>query len=140
MKILIIEDHGIIATNLSEYLIQLGHDVTIAYSIIEASIQIETIKYDLFIIDLNLPAEGLTKSEIEESLHGVLTGWIWIKNYLLKRNISLKERVIILSEYVNVLKKHFLAQDLNGICMISKRSDRMIEIILEQIEKITNAI
>jgi len=55
MEILLLEDDELLNESLAEYLSQNGYNVTIAYSIEEASEITFHKKFDLYLIDINLP-------------------------------------------------------------------------------------
>ncbi|MBN1155017.1 response regulator [candidate division KSB1 bacterium] len=120
MNILYLEDRGSVSFYISEFLEHKGHTVYPAFSIMEARSIIEEHKIDVIILDLNLNPDGLKEEEIEKTLNGIITGWIWFNNYVLSKNPKMKDNVIILSEYLNVLEEAY-GNETSDIKKIAKR-------------------
>jgi len=104
MKILILDDKHYTLHNIAELLEEDGYEVIMCASVFSANEQYkihgDTIK--CIIADLNLPCTGLTKDEIAETKGGMLTGWIWLKNYVFN-DVDSNMSFIILSDYIDVL-------------------------------------
>lgn len=68
------------------------------------------------IVDLSMPPDGLTAAEKEESHGGMLTGWLWLRNYVLPIvPAGFRQRVIICSQYVRDFEKLVPADEYRGI-------------------------
>jgi len=69
--------------------------------------------------------EGLSGQERVETKGGLFTGWVWLRNYVLAKDASMKGRTIILSSYWDQLARklhdeaptHFL----DGLTIVRKR-------------------
>lgn len=114
MNVLILEDRGSVAENLKNSLELEGCKVFNAPNVWAATEIWDENRIDCIILDLNMSPEGMTEEQIEETELGLLTGWIWLRDHVLKSHPDMKERTIIYSEYT-----HFL-EDL-------KRADKMLQ-------------
>ena len=87
MKILILENQGSISLLLKAHLTQEGHEVYNAFNVNDARSYWESKekKIDCIIVDLNMVPAGLTPAEAQATENGLITGWIWLKNYIFER-------------------------------------------------------
>jgi CheY-like chemotaxis protein len=102
-------------------LTELGHKVFSAYSVSDANSYLDEEKIDCIIVDLNMPTNGLSQGEVELTNDGLLTGWIWLHEYVLKEKPNMKERTIIYTEYMSELRAKISNNELEGILIISKK-------------------
>jgi len=128
-NILVIEDNGHIFHNIENELIDCGYSVLCAYQISDAIDILECEKISFIITDLEIPLTGLTKEEICETFHGILSGWVFLKNYAFKIDKELRNRAIIFSGYTDILYDKISSKDLNGIRIFNKRNDSIKDII-----------
>jgi CheY-like chemotaxis protein len=105
MNILFLEDRGSVSFYLKQNLENFGYSVFEASSIPEANSIWEEVKIDCLIVDLNLTPDGLTEEEIDMTHNGILTGWVWLKQYIFPEQPSIRKKTIILSEYLSELDK-----------------------------------
>ncbi|MCX6344986.1 MAG: hypothetical protein NT018_07910 [Armatimonadetes bacterium] len=132
MRILLLEDRGT-ANQLVSWLEDRQHIVHHALSIRDArSVHLKDI--DCIIADLNMSSVGLKEDEIAKTDSGIITGWIWLENYVLNAKPwdMRKNRVIILSEYISYLndlgqKDRELRKQLVGIEMIPKSDSHVYD-------------
>lgn len=83
-------------------------------------------KIDIIVTDLNMPTNGLDESMIHETLCGCLTGWVWLKNYVLNVDKFKKTNVIIWSSYSELFVSEICSEaDLNDIYGNSERSIKL---------------
>jgi hypothetical protein len=146
MNILFLEDRASATENIEQILkYDLGHNVFSASYIYEANEIISSNDIDLYIIDLNIPPDGLPKNRLNSELY---PGWLWVMDNVLLKNKTkyrnLKIPVIIYSEYIKDLNKQYnqkleLSSEewefYNRVTIIKKASEANI---LEEIEKILN--
>lgn len=120
MNILVLENRGSVSYYMVEAL-RAQHEVFDAQSITDAQSYLESERIDCFIIDLNMDPYGLEDDEIAETRDGLLTGWIWLREYVYKENPSLKSQTIIYTEYLPDLKANVPFEELKGIFLVPKR-------------------
>ena len=130
MNILLLEDRGSVSHYLTEELENMGHTVYDAYNINDAkSIWEENEKsLDCIIADLNLETDGLKEDEEIETKGGVLSGWIWLLNYIFIDNSKMKLQIIIYTDYLNYLDDYLKGkgkkrEDYKEVRFITKRDD-----------------
>ena len=120
MKILILEDRGSVSFYMQEMLESEGHTTIPAFSIPDARTILKNDGIDCIITDLNMDPWGLSPSQIRETRDGLLTGWIWLRDEVIKEKPHMKNRTIIYSEYGEALRKHIPEEELIGFRLISK--------------------
>ncbi len=120
MNVLVLEDRGSVAHYMRDALEENGHVVLDAVGINDAKSHFRNETVDCIIADLNMSPSGLNPQEIEETGDGLLTGWIWLRDYVYKEDPSMKRRTIILSEYTYALEI-VPAEDLSGIRQVDKK-------------------
>lgn len=107
IRILLLEDMGNIWDSFVKREKEIG-DIKLysAFQVSDAMDIFETKqeKIDWYIIDLNVPTIGLTKEETDSTDSGILAGWIWLNNYVYKKNPELMKRTIIFSAHIKELK------------------------------------
>jgi hypothetical protein len=122
MNILFLEDRGSVSFYLMERLEELNHEIFEAYSINDAKSYWEKEDINCLIVDLNISPEGLTNEEKEETKHGLLTGWIWLNNYVFNVNPEIRKNTIIYSDYLQSLREYVKStQQLRQLKLIPKR-------------------
>jgi hypothetical protein len=126
MNILVIEDRGAVSFYLAEALQAEGHVVLEAYNTNDAQAHWdhrETTPIDCMIVDLQMPQDGLTEAEKEESRGGLLTGWLWLRGHVLPNvPAEYRSRVIICSDYLGNLREFVRADEYRGIRLVPKRA------------------
>lgn len=132
--VLLLEDNENINSRLKELLEKAHFEVFEAPKITDAIDIFKDEKIDFLIIDLNVPPIGLTKEERDKTLGGLLSGWIWFKNYVLKDYPEYGKKVIIYSAYVQQLKEKY-PNEIKGIKIIDKGLEKPSKII-EELKKI----
>jgi hypothetical protein len=125
MNILVVEDRGSVSFYLTEALQAEGHVVLEAFNINDAKAhwdQRESTPIDCMIVDLNMPPDGLTQEQKGESQGGLLTGWLWLRDYVLPRvSTEYRRRVIMCSHYLADLRNLVRAGEYQGIFLVEKR-------------------
>lgn len=118
MNILLLEDNLYTAEMMKEeiegYLSNQEIEATIitCSSIYEANYELNNNKIDFIISDLNMNPDGLSEEYFDETLGAVITGWIWIKHYVLSEekttNIifysAFSEELLMNDEYIKNYK------------------------------------
>ncbi|WP_321473453.1 hypothetical protein [uncultured Paludibaculum sp.] len=141
MNILFLEDRGSVTEYIKEILERDNkHRVIEAFDINDAQSSWEDrTKQPIhcMIIDLNMPADGLTEVEEAATAAGLLTGWIWLREYVFKVDPGMKARTIIFSDYLAEFKDRVPEEECRGISIIAKRSATPIESLLAAVEEIT---
>ena len=133
MKILLLEDRGSAAYPMKDMLEELRsepHEVFLSWSVREARAQFQGGKagFDCIIADLNVPADGLSPSEFEESQGGQIAGWIWLESEKIVRKKNDAEpnipknnpAVIVCSGYLNVWRQCRREGDYPDVAFIAK--------------------
>ena len=83
MNILFLEDRGASESPVNDWLQEEGHHVLDAFNPADAQSIWDNrtvLPIDCIIVDLNMPADGLTDGQKERSHGGVLSGWVWLKD------------------------------------------------------------
>ncbi len=121
MNVLVLEDRGSVSFYLEEALVAEGHEVFAAFNINDARSLFEDKPIDCIIEDLNMSPDGLEPKEIKMTQSGILTGWIWLREHVLKKKDWMSNRTIIYSEYLPQLREYASEKDLRGIRTVAKR-------------------
>jgi CheY-like chemotaxis protein len=140
MNILFVEDRGSVSFYWKEMLESEGYTVYDAGNISQAIFYFREKQVDCLIIDLNLNPEGLKPEEIEGTHDGLLSGWIWLREYVYKEKRELKERTVILTEYMQQLHQHVSDEELVGIRLVEKGSIDPARQVLAFLKIIANEI
>jgi CheY-like chemotaxis protein len=127
MNVLIVEDRGAVAYPLKDELESAGYGVLLAPNISRARHYWQNRKIDCLIVDLNMDPEGLDPSQIVETMGGVLTGWVWLRDDVYSVCESMRERTVILSGYLEDLRSAVEPTDLAGIRLVPKRSHDLVQ-------------
>ncbi len=122
MNILILENRGSVSYYMKRALEEEGCIVFDATNIYDANSYYENKQIDCLIIDLQMDPEGLKEKEITQTKNGLLTGWIWLSEYVFKKNIKMKEQTIIVTDYYDELVELTLQKERRGIYIVQKRS------------------
>lgn len=145
-KIIIIEDNLYTAENLEIYIninfevfcsqkieINVCNDIYEANDILKKSSDISCI-----ISDLNMSPDGMDEEFHEETYGTVLTGWVWVKHYILNNENYSQIPIIFYSAFIDELEKcaSFKEYNVNNrIQLIDKRNDSE-KILFEKIKEI----
>ncbi|MCX6739936.1 MAG: hypothetical protein NTZ49_01760 [Candidatus Parcubacteria bacterium] len=96
--------------------------------------------FDCIIIDVTGTYVGLTEAEQKQTKDGWTTGWIWLKNYILKEKPDFASRVIIFStsESLEILDEAdpSARQKVRIVCKNGEGS--VTEALLAELEQISN--
>jgi hypothetical protein len=65
--------------------------------------------------------DSLNEVEVRQTRNGLLTGWIWLQDYVFALCEDMKERTVIYSDYVNRLREEISEDGLRGIHFVSKK-------------------
>jgi len=76
---------------------------------------------DAMIIDINMQSNGLTDDQKKESRGGLLTGWLWLRDSVLRIEPEIRQRCIIYSDYLSDFVEHVTEEQYAGISLISKK-------------------
>jgi CheY-like chemotaxis protein len=137
MKIILLEDQGSVLYSLKRTLQRCGHTVFEAPTLLDAASYWKNERIDCIIAALNLNPKGLEEDDIKATNGGVLTGWIWLKKYVLTRNESMKHRIIIYSDYLEHLNRTVKKKELNGIALIKKKgSGSPVKKLLDAVDSV----
>lgn len=123
MRILILEDRGDSVKYLVEYLRQKDNEVYDAVTIIQAKHYWSERKekpIDCIILDLNMSSSGLSAGQKKDTVGGLLSGWIWVRDSILSEQPSFRDRIIIYSDYVEDFERHVSSADRRGIKILQK--------------------
>jgi hypothetical protein len=131
MTVLIVEDYGIMYNELLNNFIDHPNvdKVNGAYQVSEAMDLFEEDKPDFLLLDIFIPTSGLSKEETNESQGGKLAGWIWFNNYVLNTDATWRNKIIIYSDYISILKKNVPPDDLRGIKLLPKGNYGISDVI-----------
>lgn len=133
-KVLILEDTGKMFNEIKECF---GNLVEIigSYQISEAMDKFNIENPDFLIIDLYVPPSGLNKEEIDNSCSGQISGWLWIKNYVVIQKPEMKSKIIIYSDYIeSVLRKKVNIRELEGYILMPKRTFSIQDVVDKTLE------
>lgn len=140
MTILFLEDRGSVSVPLTEKLELDGYNVISAYDINDAQSVWENRKempIDCLIIDLNMPADGLSEDEQKQTNGGLQTGWIWLREYVFKDHAEMKARTVIFSDYLNPFREKVKESEYEGVITIPKSAAYSpVEKLLIEVKKI----
>jgi len=136
MKILILEDRELTLSMLAEVLSKNGYSIIPCVDIYEANEAWNQGNIDMVITDLSMNPDGLTMAEKHETNGAILSGWIWLKNYVLKNNEDFKSRCIIFSDYIDYANQLIKENDIesglfNDIKKIRKSSTNSIKDLID---------
>lgn len=128
MNILFLEDRGSIFDPLKSKLEEEGYKVLKAIQVSDAKFIFREHEIDFLIIDLRVIPIGLTEDQIGESRSGRVSGWLFLKYYVLNENNDFRDKIIIFTEYSNELKQVTSPSDLKGIKIFCKKKSSIEQI------------
>jgi hypothetical protein len=138
MRVLILEDRGSVFNYMAEALGNEGHTVITALSISDAKSAFSIGNIDCIICDINMSMDGLTTEEKKQTFAGLLSGWVWLKHYVINKNPEMRKRIIIYTDYLSDLKLKVPDEELAGITLIAKRSgDGSAELLFKCVDNIS---
>ncbi len=113
-KIIIIEDNLYTAENLEIYisiyfeeLYSQNLEIYVCNDIYEANEELKKHSdISCIISDLNMNPDGMDEKFHEETYGTVLTGWVWVKYYILNNRIYSQIPIIFYSAFINELKTY----------------------------------
>lgn len=135
MRLLLLEDHGGVAKYFVEEIMSYNiRAVSTAQSVADAKSLTATQLFDCYVVDLNVSTTGLTTAQRSSSAGGKLSGWLWLRHYLSKKDPNWREKTIIYSEYISTLRAHVDRKSHKGIPLIRKNlgaegADMVVECI-----------
>ena len=124
MNILLVEDRGEVSVYLKLALRDDGHQVLDAFNPNDAMSHWNnrrTIPIDCIILDLNLRPDGLTETERKASRGGLISGWLWLKDYVLTQKPDMASRTIVYSDYLHELQAAVTASEYQGVALVPKK-------------------
>lgn len=127
MNILFLEDRGSVSFPLVDELRGQRHEVFDAGSVRDARSYWEDKKIDCLIVDLNMDPAGLTDEQANQTHGGLLTGWIWLRDYVFNVRQDMRQRTIIYTDYMEQLRANVPPSDLAGLRLVSKRGLHHVE-------------
>jgi hypothetical protein len=138
MNVLILEDRGSVSVYLEQALKEQGHMVFSGFSVRDAQKYWDDEQVECIIAGLSMNPEGLTDEEVTQTKGGLLTGWIWLKNYVFKTKEEMRSRTIIYSNALDTLKASCKESELAGVHLASKRRPGgTAEVLLRLIDAIS---
>lgn len=142
MNVLVLEDRGSVVFYMVEAIAAEGHAVLHAYGVNDAQSHIESeVMIDCIVADLNMSPDGLSEEEMARTEYGLLTGWVWLEEYVFSVHESMRTRTIIYSEYLSDLRQHIDAERLAGVTLVDKRgSISSAEVVLNRIRAISRLV
>ena len=142
MNVLLLEDRGAAAYYVTRWLSDNGHTVLDAFNPADATShwqQRHVVPIHCVILDLYLPSDGLSEEQMETSEGGFLNGWVWLRDVVLTAEPSMRNKVIIYSDYIHVLTEcgTIPEDDYKGILLIPKRKrSSSAEVIVKRLREI----
>ncbi len=122
MKILFLENRGSVSHYMEMLLEAEDHTVLSAFDVSDAIGQWEENEgIECLIVDLNVPPRGLSDEQQRDSKFGLLAGWIWLRDYVLKEKPEMHEQIIIYTDYLDNLKAFSNEDELKSIYLVRKR-------------------
>ena len=113
MNILILEDNTLALKTIEQSIDKAKsklpnqtYNIVKCYNIYQANEKIEQ-NIDLVITDLNMSKRGLRTDQYSATIDGFLTGWIWVENSFLQCDKHKNTKIIIFSEYTELLQKTY---------------------------------
>ena len=107
MKILVIEDRAEIMANIVKYLKELRYEIKCCYNIHEADVVMQENRksgtpFHCYIFDLAMQNTWIDdESQKAETQLGYFTGWVWIKNNVIKGDENNAKKCIVFSAYID---------------------------------------
>lgn len=135
MNILILEDNlymaEVMKLNMEEYFnkYKIAVEIIECNNIFEANDAIQNKEYDYIISDLNMNPDGLDECLYCDTMGALLTGWVWVKNYIFKNNS--KSFVVFYSDFSEELKHIDEYKEYSDKSLLINKSEKSIEDICE---------
>jgi CheY-like chemotaxis protein len=144
MNILFLEDRGATAYSVERWLTNSGHHVLNAFNPNDAQThwtkRAET-PIHCIILDLQTSMDGLTLEQKAEAEGSTLAGWIWFRDNVLAEAPEMRQRTIIYSDYVAVLREKVPGKQYEGIKVVPKRQrGSAAKVVIETIQKIDKLV
>jgi CheY-like chemotaxis protein len=140
VDILVLEDQASVAHGIEKVLIEKGHSVYSAFSVRAGQAYLCDNDIDCIIVDLNLGSEDLNEEEKKETQGEVLTGWVWLDKYVIQKNLIPRERIIILTGFLDEFKKYVSREKRKQIVLIRKKGEYMDNNLVPAVEKIESTL
>lgn len=135
MKVLLVEDAGSIYTTFNGHAEKLNIEFVKAFQISDARDKFND-EIEFIILDINVVPTGLKKDEVDKTEANKLSGWIWLENYVLKNKSEWRKKVIIYSEYIDLLKTKIQPERLKGIKLMEKGKYLITDVIDEMLQMV----
>lgn len=137
MNVLVLEDRGSVSFYMEEALRHVGHQVCSASSVPDAQSYWDPAIIDCIIVDSNMSPDGLTEQEMGETKGGLLTGWIWLRNYVFKDNEDMRQRTIIYTDYLERIEEAVAPGELDGLSLLPKKgSTSPAQQLLKEVKRV----
>ena len=124
MNILLLEDSGAVLYYVAQWCDRNGHTLLNAYNPSDAQshwARRQEVPIHCILLDLQTPTDGLTDEQETDADGGTLAGWIWLRDNVLAEMPEMRQRTIIYSAYVDVLRDKIPEGQYSGIKVIPKR-------------------
>ena len=124
MNILFLEDRGATAYNVESWLETNGHNVLSAFNPNDAQshwARREQVPVHCILLDLQVPMDGFIDKQKADADGGTLTGWVWLRDNVFAEAPEMRQRTIIYSDYVAVLREKVPEEQYRDIKIVSKR-------------------
>ena len=140
MNVLFLEDRGASAYNVEHWLKTNGHSVLGAFNANDAQSHWRRRKdmpVHCIILDLQTSMDGLTDEQKVDAEGGTLAGWVWLRDNVLPEAPEMRQRTIIYSDYVSVLREKVPEEQYRGIQVVSKRQrSSAADVVITRIREI----
>lgn len=141
MKILFFEDRGAVNIPIVDALERKGHRVFSAYNVNDATSYWEDEQpLDAIILDLSVDPTGLSDSQLEQTQEGLLTGWIWLRDTVLREHPEFGKRTCIYTEFRDVLIGAVPEEERRDIRVIGKREEEAPKQLIQAIGEIATRL
>jgi len=124
MNVLVLEDRGASAYYVLGWLRENGHRVLDAFNPNDAQShwdKRDKVPLDCILLDLNTPTDGLSEEQKTRTEGGLLSGWVWLYDSVLRETPEMRQRIIIYSDYTATLKENVPESEYGDIARIPKR-------------------
>ena len=136
MNILVLEDRGSAIHFFLRWLKAEGHNVLGrmgqgAFNINDANAiwnRRDEVPIHCMIIDLDVPRDGLSDQQeaelarVPEGVGSRLTGWIWLRDTVLRDAPEMRDQTIIYSDYIELMVQFVPEREYYGITLTRKRA------------------
>ena len=106
MRVLVFEDRPEAKRDMEKFITSRGHAQKMCSTCNEVKTALDSTEFDLYILDLNVPTEGLNDVEAIRTMGAQLTGWILLLIHIRQADPNVGKKTVIFSDFIDKFKNY----------------------------------